>query len=561
MDEEIVESRSSYRGQDIRHSSFRPSPLAIYMGMIGLGIIGMALWRVWDQLIYLGYFLLGLIGLVALIGVSALVLRLLRKPIKVVPISDKGIVLLNEISGKPTVIAPQAPVTPKQVGAPGLKPANVKAAVPKLSELLATGFLHPGMPQMLIGVRDNITPRMGTLEEEVKCVGVGGRGRSGKTNTMFFYTVQYLFQGAEIWLADPHFNKASGLTNMLGPLRKYIRIAGTLDEIQQMFDDLQVVIDERKGIQGPQRPFVFIGDEWNGILEDFDIEAEQQGLKEKESYSRVAAALIVKIEREMAGYNMYCALGVHDWTDKALGGTALRRLIHSVICHRMTADYSKHILEDKAWNSQTQGLRTGHSIFRDNEGIYERLIMPYCQKEDALTVDRMLETIVESAQPQQDVIAPGKTIPELPMRPQQPQLGPGRVEPRTPGIDRAQTVDLSTRHKAQTGPLSMSANEALNRVQAPALDEEEIELLEPAREEDLVDTEEVGSVQFTASEEAELLHAAMMLHQRTGQVPGRVEILNQLRVNVTEREGERAARRWNRKQWPKLKAICSKYGL
>jgi hypothetical protein len=487
----------------------------------------------------------------------------MRKPTKVIRISGTGIVLLDEITGKPTIIAPQAPVTPKQAaGAAGsLKPASVKAAVPKLSELLATGFLHPGMPQMLIGVRDNITPRMGTLEEEVKCVGVGGRGRSGKTNTMFFYTVQYLFQGAEIWLADPHFNKASGLTNMLGPLRKYIRVAGTLEEIQQMFDDLQVEIDERKGIQGPQRPFVFIGDEWNGILEDFDIEAEQQGLKEKESYSRVAAALIVKIEREMAGYNMYCALGVHDWTDKALGGTALRRLIHSVICHRMTADYSKHILEDKAWNSQTQGLRTGHGIFRDNEGIYERLIMPYCQKEDAVTVARMLETIVESAQSQQDAIAPGQTIPELPMRPQQPQLGPGRVEPRTPGIDRAQTVDLSTRRPGQTGPLSMSAKEAVTRVNAPALDEEEEEPLENVQEEDLADSAEAEKAQFTAVEEAELLHAAMMLHTKTGKVPGRVAILKQVRANVQEREGEKAARRWNQKHWPKIAAICSKYGL
>ncbi|MBA2680522.1 MAG: hypothetical protein H0U76_19270, partial [Ktedonobacteraceae bacterium] len=498
------------------------------------------------------------IGLVALMGALALFFRLMRmrKSVKVVRISDKGIVLIDEISGKPTIIAPQAPATPKPANAASLKPASVKAAVPKLSELLATGFLYPGMPQMLIGVRENITPRMGSLQEEVKCVGVGGRGRSGKTNTMFFYTIQYLFQGAEIWLADPHFNKASGLTTMLGPLRKYIRVAGTLDEIQQMFDDLQVEIEERKSRQGPYRPFVFIGDEWNGILEDFDVEAEQQGLKEKESFSRVAAALIVKIEREMAGYDMYCALGVHDWTDKAIGGTALRRLIHSVLCHRMTADYSKHILEDKAWNSQTQGLRTGHSIFRDNEGIYEKLIMPYCTREDAVTVTRMLETIVESTQPQQDMIAPGEKMPELPMRPQQPQLGPGRVE-----VDRAQTIDLSTSRPGQTGPLSMSAKEAVTRVNAPALDEDEEEPLEDVKEEDLADSAEAEKIQFTAAEEAELLHAAMQLHQKSGKVPGRVAILKQVRANVQEREGEKAARRWNQKHWPKIAAICSKYGL
>jgi hypothetical protein len=186
--------------------------------------------------------------------------------------------------------------------------------------------------------------------------------------------------------------------------------------------------------------------------------------------------------------------------------------------------------------------------------------MPYCTREDAITVARMLETIVEAAQPQQDQIAPGERMPELPPRSVPPQLGPGRVEPRTPGIDRAQTIDLSSQKSGNTGPLSMSAREALNRVNAPALDEED-EPLEDVQEEDLADSAEAEKVQFTAAEEAELLHAAMQLHQKNGKVPGRVAILKQVRANVQEREGEKAARRWNQKHWPKIAAICQKYGL
>jgi len=49
MDDEVVESRSSYR--DIQRSSFRPSPLTIYLGLIGLGIVGLAMYQVREQLI------------------------------------------------------------------------------------------------------------------------------------------------------------------------------------------------------------------------------------------------------------------------------------------------------------------------------------------------------------------------------------------------------------------------------------------------------------------------------------------------------------------------------
>jgi hypothetical protein len=595
MDEEVVEYRQQpSTAQQVARLVPWQAWMLIFIVVVGGS--GFALWQVKDKLIWVGYAIIVVIGFVLLLIIVAGILWLVRqfRKVDIITVSKDGSYMRDKMTGKITPLPPLAAAATKPVRDASLKPVTVKRAVPKVSELLAAGILAPGMPQMLLGVREDITPRWGTLEEDAKTTGIGGRGRSGKTNTMFFFTLQYLFQFSEVWLADPHYNKPSGLTTMLGPLRKWVHIAGTLqrfaevltlkedrepqslrqigrsifprtaiEEMQQLFLDAQAEIDERKSQQGPFRPFILIADEWNGILEDFDIEAAAQD--QKESFSKTAAAIVVKIEREMAGYNMYCLLGVHSWMDKELGGTALRRLIHSVICHRMPADYSRHILPKKMADL-TEGLRTGHGIFRDNEGYCEKLLMPYGNIQDAHTAAQMLEAVQQQG---------GNATPELPLLPQK-QLGPVHPTPmnqRQPqlldedGDDlyNAPTIELEARRIVhQTGPLSMPASEAVKKVHhAPAIKSEEDEPLEALRDEDLADHDEdkQKEMAFTAVEEALVLQAAYKLHVETGKIPGRVAILKQVRAIVLEREGEIAARKWNRKKWDTIKAICRKVGL
>ena len=163
----------------------------------------------------------------------------------------------------------------------------------------------------------------------------------------------------------------------------------------------------------------------------------------------------------------------------------------------------------------------------DNEAIVQLLGAPSSSQSDKHT--------------EPTIILPGRMekIPELPMKAASSQGTEVRTDQSRPGM---------------TGPLSLPAGAAFAQVQG-------LELLEPASEEDLAASTEEEQISFTSAEAAEVLHAAMQVRERTGKHPGRVEILDQLRANVQEAEGEQAARRWNRKQWPKLKAICSKYGL
>jgi len=260
--------------------------------------------------------------------------------------------------------------------------------VPRFADLLETGTLKPGMSELMLGVQAANCEPFVISWQDFRSGAVGGRGRSGKTNTLFFLTAQAILSGAEVWVADPHYNKVSSLTTFLRPLAQQVRLAGTLDEVAQMVEDIGSEIKRRKAEPGPSHPLVVIFDEWNGILEDFDVEEEQRVTGE--SYSKRVAATLLQVEREMGGYEMYSLLGVSDWSDKAIGGVSLRRLIHSVLCHRMTADYSKYILESKQWYSLTAGLRTGHLIYRDNEGVYIQLIVPFTSAEDAETIARLL---------------------------------------------------------------------------------------------------------------------------------------------------------------------------
>ncbi len=260
--------------------------------------------------------------------------------------------------------------------------------VPRFADLLETGTLKPGMSELMLGIQAVSCEPLLISWQDFRSGGVGGRGRSGKTNTLFFLSVQAILSGAEVWVADPHYNKVSSLTALLRPLAQHVRLAGTLDETAQMIEDVSSEISRRKAKPGPSHPLVVIFDEWNGILEDFDGEEERR--TNGESYSKRVAATLLQVEREMGGYEMYSLLGVSDWSDKAIGGASLRRLIHSVLCHRMTVDYSKYILESKQWCRQTAGLHTGHLIYKDNEGSYTQLIVPFISAEDAATIARLL---------------------------------------------------------------------------------------------------------------------------------------------------------------------------
>lgn len=266
----------------------------------------------------------------------------------------------------------------------------VASLVPRFAALLECGIFAPDASnnRLLMGMQVSTGEPYWTTWQDFRSGAVGGRGRSGKTNTLLFLIMQAILSSMEVWIIDPHYNKAASLTTFLRPLAKYMRLAGTANEVELMIHDWDEEMDRRKAEPGPHRPMVVICDEWNILLNLFDLEAEEAGVQGSWSFALVTSA--IKCLREMAGYEMHLLLGVNDWSDRAIGGAVLRCLIHRILCHRMSAEYSRHILESKQWASQTEGLRTGYGIFRDNEGSYTQLVVPCTSVEDAVALAHLL---------------------------------------------------------------------------------------------------------------------------------------------------------------------------
>ncbi len=259
--------------------------------------------------------------------------------------------------------------------------------VPRFMDLLEDGTLQPGLSTMMLGVYGESGEPCLLSWPDFRSGAVGGCGRSGKSNTLFFLALQAILSGADVWVADFHATKSTSLIAFLEPLASYVRLARNSDEIAQMIEDLSREMERRKAQAGPYRPLVIIFDEWNSLLENYNSEAKH--MHARESYSAVAASTVLMLEREMGGYDMHSLLGVYDWSEKALGSASLRHLLHSVLCHRMPASSSKYVLPGKL-SSQTEVLRTGHLIYKNHEGTYHSLIVPFVSVEDAAIVAQLL---------------------------------------------------------------------------------------------------------------------------------------------------------------------------
>ncbi len=261
--------------------------------------------------------------------------------------------------------------------------------VPSMASLLEDGiFTADTSTRLLMGVHVSTGEPYWSTWQDFRSGGAFGRGRSGATNTLAFLIAQALLGGVEVWVADPHFNKSTGLTALLRPLAHRVRLAGTTDDVEKMIHDWDEEMDRRKAESGPYKPLVVVFDEWNTLLEHFDREAEEAG--EKGSFSMAVAASAIRCAREMCGYEMFVLLGVNSFADKEISGEALRCLLHTVLCHRMTSDHSRLVLSDKKWGRQTEGLRTGSFILRDNEMLYSLLTAPLVEVSDMRTIERLL---------------------------------------------------------------------------------------------------------------------------------------------------------------------------
>ncbi len=214
--------------------------------------------------------------------------------------------------------------TTHQQALPAPQEAEIVEADPLKMPLVRFRDLAPqiGHGHMLIGVRPDGTPRLGTWDE-YKTVLVLGDSSSGKTNTIAGKIAEAAKSGAALVVCDPHANKPHSLTNLILPHLAPFFYPGT--EVAVKHDDILasvqfVRVELERRVAGGQsnRDVLLVVEEWNRLQRD----------------PRVAQELSVITEilgQEGRGFGVYGVFGAQTM----IGFAKVRRAFISYIVHRV----------------------------------------------------------------------------------------------------------------------------------------------------------------------------------------------------------------------------------
>ena len=188
--------------------------------IIILGVASVAVWFVRQYLPILGLFILLAVGILICIGVAAAIIYLARLffHADIGEIGPTGSYVHRSLTGRVTTITPLA-IEQARIE----KPAVTVIEIPTVAELLAANLLG-GTDLMLGCAQSDGKPHYG-LWDNVRTFCIAGKGRAGKTITMFFIAIQAILNGATVWVCDPHAKKKSSITTLLHPLGQWVRFA------------------------------------------------------------------------------------------------------------------------------------------------------------------------------------------------------------------------------------------------------------------------------------------------------------------------------------------------
>lgn len=260
--------------------------------------------------------------------------------------------------------------------------------IPTVAELLKEGVL--GTNDLLLGYTVSGSPHWGSWSD-VRTFAIAGKGRSGKTVTMFFLIIQVILNGGVVWVADPHYRKKSSITALLKPLESAVRFAGTSDEIGEMVNDYIDKMESRvSGNDRDETPVLLVIDEYTLLAEE----------------NERAQDAVVACAQQYAGYGGYAMIAGHEWTGNGKKLVKMRRALHAKFVHRLDEGYAKYLLNSSKHAKIAEKLRTGNNFFQDTEGEIHELRTPLGTVEDALTIARQYARLEGPETPPEIAIYP-----------------------------------------------------------------------------------------------------------------------------------------------------------
>jgi hypothetical protein len=341
------------------------------LSLIIVSISAVSVWLVRAYLPIVGLVWVGAIGLapILLLAIGVVFFIQLLTHVEYGDIGPSG-TWFRSITGHTTFAAPMLAASPKE------KPTVTVVEIPTVAELLEKNLL--GTTDLLLGFNQSDgKPHWGSWDN-VRTFCIAGKGRSGKTITMFFLIIQALLSGATVWVCDPHAKKKSSITALLRPLAPWVRFAYTDVEIAGLVDEFIDTMERRvSGESQDETPQLLVVDEFTRMVED----------NEKIYHAVVACA------QQYAGFLGFSIIAGHEWTGNGKMLAKLRRAVHAKFVHRLDEGYAKYLLNSSKFARTAEKLRTGYCYLQDAEGDIHELRTPLGVAQDALTVAERMQLL------------------------------------------------------------------------------------------------------------------------------------------------------------------------
>lgn len=259
----------------------------------------------------------------------------------------------------------------RQLGQPQ---SSTPPSPPSISQLLGKS-VRSGQTDMLHGF-EITNGRLEEVRGELPITAiVAGRGGSGKTRRIILMVFQAILAfhaagGGKITICDPHWIKPDGLANVLAPFADWLHFARTDEEIIAAAKEHVAEMESRLTPQGSLhgeglQPRLIIIDEFGRLMKSENISTKDKHI-------------LTKCVRETAvqwrGVKGRAWIGGQEFTQDAIGDTAIRKDAQAIFCHQLSDEYASFLFpRDTKAQRLVQQIGRRESVYKDEDNGVRRI--------------------------------------------------------------------------------------------------------------------------------------------------------------------------------------------
>lgn len=318
---------------------------------------------------------------------------------------------LREVNQEPLVrVLSQLSTPPQQVQEP--------PQIPHITQLLGTTILF-GQKDMLYGFEMEQGHLVEVRGDWPGTAIIAGRSGSGKTRRVIIMVFQAILAGQKITICDPHAYKPDGLIKVLAPFAPWLHFARTDTEIIAAAREHIVECKSRLSPAGSLNnegltPRLIIIDEFPALMTSEDIRLEDK---------RAIAKCVRESATQFRGVFGAAWIIGQEFTEDALGDTAIRKDAHAILCHQLSDEYVKFLFpRDLKVQRLIQQIERRECIYKDNDNHVRRIVTPTVLDEE---IPSMVDFLRQMMAPSTTLTAQAVTLPHPETEPLVPRRNYG----------------------------------------------------------------------------------------------------------------------------------------